>query len=95
MSDTNFLNLTDAYCTASIERCGENSKTLVCFRMVYWTAVFMFSYRGAYHFFRAHPDNDGKGVWFDDSEAKFEPMAGDDEEERRSPRSEAEDFPSI
>eukprot|EP00929_Paragymnodinium_shiwhaense_P017291 TRINITY_DN126382_c0_g1_i1.p1 TRINITY_DN126382_c0_g1~~TRINITY_DN126382_c0_g1_i1.p1 ORF type:complete len:214 (-),score=16.28 TRINITY_DN126382_c0_g1_i1:43-684(-) len=48
-----------------VEKCCDRIGLWFIGRSFVWAVVFTFSFREAYHFFRAHPENDSKGIWFD------------------------------
>lgn len=51
-----------------LKRCCDGVGVWMVFRSCIWSVVFFFSFREAHHFFRAHPDNDRKDIWWDMSD---------------------------
>uniref|UniRef100_A0A6U6LSE0 Uncharacterized protein n=1 Tax=Zooxanthella nutricula TaxID=1333877 RepID=A0A6U6LSE0_9DINO len=61
-----------------VESCVHYIRVLMVARPVYYGGIFALSLKAAYQYMRAHPDNDGKGLFGDAPEYRFKPMLADD-----------------
>eukprot|EP00931_Biecheleriopsis_adriatica_P083385 TRINITY_DN56980_c0_g1_i1.p1 TRINITY_DN56980_c0_g1~~TRINITY_DN56980_c0_g1_i1.p1 ORF type:complete len:209 (-),score=28.69 TRINITY_DN56980_c0_g1_i1:108-734(-) len=58
----------------SVEKCVTFIRIYMCFRPLIYDGIFAISLKAAYAYMRAHPENDGKGIFNDSPEYTFKPM---------------------
>lgn len=48
-----------------VNLCCDRLSQFMVFRCAWWSVIFAYSFRAAWHLFRSHPENFDKGLWLD------------------------------